>query len=608
MRTGSPGRTLRLLGGLLALYLAVPLGAFLLRLVRSPNAGFAFPGLWSALLVSAETATISAAVIAFFGLPLAYVLARSRSRFAGFVGLVAQLPLALPPLMSGILLIYIVGPYSALGRFFHGRLTESIAGIVLAQSFVAAPFLIAVARAAFAEVDPALFDLAATLGHGEYSRFFRVALRAARGGVAAGILLAWLRAFGEYGATVILAYHPYSLPVFTYLQFSGAGLPNTEAPTALALGVATVVVLGAHYAAKGRPRAHRDPPSTVPATPRPSPQLPLRFSLTLRLGTFKLELAHQARSATLAILGPSGSGKSATLRAIAGLFGTGAGTVYFGEEKVSDLPVERRRVGYVPQSGSLFPDLPVWRQVNFGRRNDPALGAYWLERLGLAGLAARLPAELSGGERQRVHLAQALAAAPRLLLLDEPFSALDAPVREALRLEFRRLQREAGLSSVLVTHDPQEAAMLADELLIISRGSLLQSGSREEVFGQPASAEVARLLGIENVLAGTYRAGRLRAGTLELPVVGRPSQLFEGPVEWCVPADQVRLGSGAAGAVVLDVIDRGLSQLVVLGLGEQVTLLARVAESRGLLAGERVHVEIDPETPTIWPVDPATGR
>jgi molybdate transport system permease protein len=127
---------------------------------------------------------------------------------------------------------------------------------------------------------------------------------------------------------------------------------------------------------------------------------------------------------------------------------------------------------------------------------DVGLGSWWLKTLGLDGLEDRLPHQLSGGQRQRVSLAQAFSRSPRLVLLDEPFSALDAPVREELRRELRRLQRDAGLSTVLVTHDPQEAAFLADEIVVIADGQILQSGPSREVYHRPASPTVARLLGI----------------------------------------------------------------------------------------------------------------
>ena len=164
------------LGGLIVVYLAVPLVAFVVRFFDSPGRGFHVPGLFPSLFVSLESATISLALITLLGVPLAYVLARYPGRLASFIGLVVLLPLALPPLMSGILLIYLVGPYTFLGQLSGGHLTKSLAGIVLAQTFCAAPFLIVAARSAFGAVDPAMLDMAATLGHSEFSRFRRVAL------------------------------------------------------------------------------------------------------------------------------------------------------------------------------------------------------------------------------------------------------------------------------------------------------------------------------------------------------------------------------------------------------------------------------------------------
>jgi molybdate transport system permease protein len=261
VKPGAARSPLTWLGALLALYLVVPLVGLVFRLQGTPQRGFHVPGLGAALATSVETATISTAIIGFFGIPLAYALVRHRGRVANLVGIAVQLPLALPPVMSGILLIYLVGPYTLLGRAFGGRLTDSLAGVVLAQTFVAAPFLIVAARSAFANVEPALVDVAATLGRGEWSRFCRVSLPLAASGIGAGLLLAWLRAFGEFGATVIVAYHPYTLPVFTYVQFSGTGLPDTIAPTTLAV-VTACIVLGL---AQWRPRRRAEHIPTIPA-------------------------------------------------------------------------------------------------------------------------------------------------------------------------------------------------------------------------------------------------------------------------------------------------------------------------------------------------------
>ena len=472
------------LGGLLALYLAIPIGAFLIRLAQPGDRGFGAEGLWSALWTSVASATVSTTIVAVLGIPLAYWLARTKGPLTWLVGLLVMLPVALPPVMSGLVLIYIVGPYTWLGNLFNDDLTGTVVGVVLAQTFVAGPFLVIAARAAFEGIDPALGDLAASLGRGPASRFWLVSLRIAAPGIRAGLLLTWLRAIGEYGATVLLAYHPYTLPVFVSVLFSSTGIPQTQAPTALALGLAVTVLLISEIRIRGR---RRRPALPAPAPPPRVEPVAVSFDLDVAVGTFKLSVAHQATSNRIAILGPSGAGKSITLRAIAGFFGEKAGSVRFNGEEVAAVRVEQRRVGYVPQGLVMFPGLTAWQQVLFAVGADPALAAWWLRTLRLDGLEGRLPAELSGGQRQRVGLARALSFRPRLVLLDEPFSALDAPVREELRRELRRLQREAGLSTVIVTHDPEEAALLADEILVVDEGRLLQAGPRAEVFARPAS-------------------------------------------------------------------------------------------------------------------------
>ncbi len=589
----SRGRPLVLLGGLLALYLAWPLVGFVVRLAETAHPGFTTPGLFGALATSAVAATIATVLIALFGIPLAYVLARSRGRLASFVGFIVTLPLALPPLMSGILLIYVVGPYTALGTFFGRTLTDSLAGIVLAQTFVAAPFLVIVARASFAAIDPALFDLAAALGRGEVARFVRIAVPVAGGGLRAGLLLAWLRAFGEFGATVILAFHPYSLPVYTYLQFSSTGLSTTEAPTALALALAALVVLGSGLHAG--PRRHRRVRLPSAAAPPSVAGEPIAFDIDLQLGDFHLAAQHAATRPQLAIVGPSGSGKTATLRSLAGLFGARAGSVSYGTNRVESVATERRRIGYVPQGAGLFPHLTVWRQLTFGVGADPGLAAHWLARLGLGGLENRLPDELSGGQRQRVALAQALARAPRLLLLDEPFAALDAPVRGELRRELRRLQQETAIASVIVTHDAEEAALLAEEILVLIDGRIVQAGLRREVFDRPRSPQVARLLGIPNLLSGQVKEeGRIICGEIEFPAA-TGVHAAGAHVFWRVAPELVRIGSaGLLEASIEEVLDLGTTTEVALRVGPDLILRARDPSAPPLAAGERCRFDLPP--------------
>lgn len=615
MRAQHPARSpLTWLAGLITIYLAVPLAAFVVRFTAAPARGFHQAGLYPALWLSLSSATIALALITVLGVPLAYVLARSKSRLASIVGVVIQVPLALPPLMSGIVLIYVIGPYTFLGRLFDRHLTNSRTGVILAMTFVAAPFLIVAARAAFEAVDQGLLDVAATLGHSDASRFVRVAVPVAGSGIRAGMLLAWLRAFGEYGAVVVLAYNPSSLPVYTYNQFGGVGLPTTLAPTALAVGVAVVVVAVSRIRPGRRPRG-----AAVPArvrVPVSGQATAIRFDVEHRLGAFHLSLAHEAPVRHLAVLGPSGSGKSALLRSLAGLYGSSAGQFWCGDAALGEVSVERRGVGYVAQGFSLFPHLTVWQQLLFARSATPELAAYWLDRLGLEGLERKYPSQLSGGQRQRVALAQVLSSAPRVLLLDEPFSALDVPVRHELRRLVRQLQRETGLSTVLVTHDPEEAGFLSDELLIISDGTALQSGPSRRVFSHPASPDVARLLGIPNLFVGSVVSQGLvdcRGVLVEVDASGlrpgstvswsvRPEHVVVRPGPVDPTPDDGRRSSWVDGTVA-DVADVGAASDLFVSITPEFEIQARSSEPVELSVGDPCVVSIRAEAISLWSVD-----
>lgn len=567
-------------------------------------------GLWPALGASLLTATISTALIALLGTPLAYLLARSRGVPARILTALVALPLALPALMSGLLLLYVVGPYTAAGELFGGGLTESRVGIVLAQTFVAAPFLVIAARAAFASVDPALEDVAATLGHGRLARFMRVAVPAALPGIVAGLLLAWLRAFGEFGATLILAYHPYSLPVFTWVQFDATGLPATMLPIAIALAAALVVIVLAGLRIprrRSRPAAPRPP---VPAPPDAASGL--SFELGRRVGSFRLDVAHDGQSRRLAILGPSGAGKTMTLRMLAGLDrGEGRSRVSAGGEELGSQPPERRGLGYVPQQGSLLPRRTLWRQATFAVGCTPEVAAWWLSRLGLQGLEDRYPEELSGGQQRRGAIARALAAQPRVLLLDEPFAGLDAPVRAALRRELRSLQRESGLATVIVTHDPEDAAALAEEIVLIDSGRVLQAGPREEVFARPVTPRAAALLGVGNVNPGVVAAdGLVTCGGAEVvaPTAGlRPGE----KVLWRIAPERIEVGAGALKARIEDEIELPAGRELSLRLGEEGPLLLARTSGGEIVdgaAGERVRVALPEGAITVWAAAAADAR
>ena len=232
----------------------------------------------------------------------------------------------------------------------------------------------------------------------------------------------------------------------------------------------------------------------------------LRFDLAVPTRSFELELALDVGRETVALVGPSGAGKSTVLRAIAGLLRPSRGAVecdgktWFGDG--INLCPEQRSVGFVFQDYALFPHLTVERNVRFG--GGPLDGL--LERLGIAHLAKAKPGELSGGERQRVALARALARRPSVLLLDEPMSALDPHTRALVRAELHDLLRELRLPTLLVTHDFEDAAALADRVGVLVDGRLRQLGRPAELLGAPADPYVARLAGA-NVLAGEASPG-----------------------------------------------------------------------------------------------------
>jgi molybdate transport system ATP-binding protein len=232
------------------------------------------------------------------------------------------------------------------------------------------------------------------------------------------------------------------------------------------------------------------------------------------------------------LFGPSGAGKTTVLRALAGLDRPDAGFVRFDGDTWFDaarrvwVAPQRRRVGLLFQDHALFPHLTVAGNVGYGlhalaRGARDARVAELAGALGLRALLARRPADLSGGERQRVALARALAPTPRLLLLDEPLSALDAPARAELRVELRRTLVRAGLPAIVVTHDRTEALALGDRIVVLVGGAVRQVGAVGEVFGAPSSAEVAKVVGTENVLpVRLARRGdglaTVRAGPVEL--------------------------------------------------------------------------------------------
>ncbi len=262
-----------------------------------------------------------------------------------------------------------------------------------------------------------------------------------------------------------------------------------------------------------------------------------------------------AEAEFVCFLGPSGCGKTTLLRIIAGLERQNAGTVRMRDRDVSALPPSERNYGIVFQSYALFPNLTVARNVAYGletrRVRRARVEARVDELLNLVHLRAqtqRYPAQLSGGEQQRVALARALAPSPSLLLLDEPLSALDARVRQALRLEIKTLQRRLGITTIMVTHDQEEALTMADRIVVMNHGVVEQIGTPFEIYTEPSSLFVARFVGHMNFIPATAseRPGWARIGAVELRYRPGPTLPAGSRLTLAIRPEEILIGPGAS--------------------------------------------------------------
>jgi iron(III) transport system ATP-binding protein len=262
-----------------------------------------------------------------------------------------------------------------------------------------------------------------------------------------------------------------------------------------------------------------------------------------------------------AILGTSGSGKTTLLRIVAGFERPDDGQIQLGTEVVDDaghrfVPSERRRIGYVPQEGALFPHLSVGRNVAFGLPRGPDRRRRvdeLLELVGLSGYRRRYPHQLSGGQQQRVALARALAIEPEIVLLDEPFSSLDAAMRASVRSDVLRVLRQAGTTSILVTHDQDEALSMADQVAVLRHGVIAQLDTPTALYGRPGDIELAQFLGESNVLEGEVHDSTASTALGRLAVDPSSGSFGSGLARVLVRPEQIRLDEPAHGGVAATV-------------------------------------------------------
>jgi putative spermidine/putrescine transport system ATP-binding protein len=306
----------------------------------------------------------------------------------------------------------------------------------------------------------------------------------------------------------------------------------------------------------------------------------------------------------VALLGPSGCGKTTAMRLVAGLEEANSGRVMFGGKDVTGLPASKRDVGMVFQAYSLFPHMTAAQNIAFGLSLHK-VGATqrkervdeMLELVGLSGYANRYASQLSGGQQQRVALARALAIKPTVLLLDEPLSALDAKVRYRLRDEIRRVQLEAGVTTLFVTHDQEEALAIADRVGVMRAGQLEQLGSPTEIYSRPATPFVAEFVGLTNRIAGVVSHGEVEVRGTRLPLV--QSSVISGPAIALVRPEAVSLAAenadvaGPLSGTVIAVAFLGATSRVTVDLGD-ITVLAQLPTSAAAAhpAGTRVQLAL----------------
>ena len=285
-----------------------------------------------------------------------------------------------------------------------------------------------------------------------------------------------------------------------------------------------------------------------------------------------------------AILGPSGSGKTTLLRVIAGFERANRGTVRLKGVSVDDgddfVAPERRRIGYVPQEGGLFPHLSIADNVGFGLRRALRKGPEvreLLEMVGLSGFERRYPHELSGGQQQRVALARALAIEPALVLLDEPFSSLDADLRHSLRVDVQHVLREMSATALLVTHDQDEALSFADHVAVLREGQIAQHDTPQAIYTHPATPELARALGEVNLIAGVARDGKAATALGEVTLEPQSASL-NGDVTVLIRPEQIAFSTKADTTPfgkIVDSVFYGHDLVVRVALSPSTTVLVR---------------------------------
>ncbi|MFP4007927.1 MAG: molybdate ABC transporter permease subunit [Spirulinaceae cyanobacterium] len=494
-----------------------------------------FTPIWISLK-TALTATIFTFIL---GIIAARLMLGYKGKFKGIIEALFTAPLVLPPTVVGFLLLLLLGKNGFIGQLldrFGVTVIFSWYATVIAATVVALPLMYKTALAAFKQIDDNLIACARTLGSTEWTIFWRILLPLAKPGLVAGTLLAFARALGEFGATLMLAGSipgkTETIPIAIFLAAEGGAMDRALMLVIIMLFISLGVITAVNYwtenyqlASYQNQRPYRKLPYRIreflstkaasrrkPITHYPVPEnkFELIVDIEKQLSEFCLKVAFTTDQTPLGLLGASGSGKSTILRCIAGLETPDRGKIIlngrllFDSEKNINLPPRDRACGFLFQNYALFPHLTLSENIAFGMAKGQSHRAIKQEvekqliAVDLGGMGDRYPGELSGGQQQRVALARAKINQPEIMLLDEPFSALDTYLRDRQEKLLRKnLIRYQGIT-LFITHNLEEAYRVCPNLLIIDRGKAIAHGSKQDIFERPLNWRTAQLTGCKN--------------------------------------------------------------------------------------------------------------
>lgn len=480
----------------------------------------------SPLWISLKTAIVATIVTFFLGIATAWWIFNYHGKGKNLIDGLLTLPLVLPPTVVGFFLLLILGK-NGLG-LWGVRLIFTWYATAIAAIVVAFPLMYKTALGTFKQIDANLLAAARTLGASEWRVFWQITLPLSKSGIIAGTILTFARALGEFGATLMLAGNipgeTQTIPIAIFFAAEGGEIDNALVWIAVIVVISLAATFGLNYWAQSPPILgdakvlnYQETISQHGAGDRllvPSPSFNrnknnLLVNIQKSLPSYTLISHFTADNYPLGLLGASGAGKSMILRCIAGLEKPNSGSiilngrVLFDALKQINLPVRDRHIGFVFQNYALFPHLNVAQNIAFGLQHLSKINRNrrvneLITLMQLQGLQNRYPKNLSGGQQQRVALARALAVPPEVLLLDEPFSALDTHLRSHLEKQLISILNDYQGVTLFVTHNLEEVYRVCKNLLVLSEGKIAAYETKESIFERPCTFTTAQITGCKN--------------------------------------------------------------------------------------------------------------